>query len=272
MASRSPNWTREETLIAFNLYCNTQYGRIHARNPDIIHMAGLLGRTPNALALKMLNLASFDSQHLQRGVVSMANASRLDKQIWQEFEANRTAVIRESEHLRFRLLGTETAWEHQDAVAEPVPESDGVSGILSEGWEVNRLTKVRGNQGTFRRLILSAYNETCCMTGIDVPALLTASHIKPWANHPEDQLNPSNGLCLNALHDRAFDRGLITVDGSYTVHVSDLIREAADRSDRARFLAESDGSKISMPDRFAPQPDFLDHHYRNIFVDAQSSP
>ena len=263
------NWTREQTLVALNMYCYTRYGRIHGRNPEIIRVAGLLGRTPNALALKMLNLASFDPRHLQRGVVSMGNASRLDEQVWQAFEADPDPIIRESEALMAQLLGAEPAAPAQDAVAEDSPaESAQAADALQQGWETGRLTTVRGNQGTFRRLILSTYQDTCCMTGIDIPQLLIASHIKPWAHHPGHRLDPRNGLCLNALHDRAFDRGLLTVDAGYTVRVSDRIRQAADRSERARFLAECDGSRIQLPDRFAPHPDFLDHHHRHIFVDS----
>ncbi|HIZ17630.1 MAG TPA: HNH endonuclease [Candidatus Olsenella stercoravium] len=78
------------------------------------------------------------------------------------------------------------------------------------------LTRV--NQDYFRSVLLSNYGGTCCLTGIDIPALLTASHIKPWAAAtPNERLISSNGILLNALHDRAFDRSLITLDDRYRV-------------------------------------------------------
>ena len=201
---------------------------------------------------------------------SLPNIAELVREVWREFEADPDPIIRESEALMAQLLGAEpAAAPAQDAVAEDSPaESAEAAAALQQGWETGRLIQARGNQGTFRRLILSTYQDTCCMTGIDVPQLLIASHIKPWAHHPGHRLDPRNGLCLNALHDRAFDRGLLTVDAGYTVRVSDRIRRAADSSRRARFLADSDGSRIQLPDRFAPHPDFLDHHHRHIFVDS----
>ena len=51
-------WTREQLLVAFTLYSQIPFGRLHANNPDIIHYAGLIGRTPSALAMKLVNLAS----------------------------------------------------------------------------------------------------------------------------------------------------------------------------------------------------------------------
>jgi putative restriction endonuclease len=40
-------WTREELIIAFNLYCKIPFGKIHNRNPEIIELAKILGRTPD---------------------------------------------------------------------------------------------------------------------------------------------------------------------------------------------------------------------------------
>ena len=199
------NWTREQTLIALHMYCYTRYGRINKGNKDIIRVAELLGRTPSALAMKMLNLASMDRQHLERGVVSMANTSRLDRQIWQEFEADRGAIIYRNEGLMARLLADNDR-KHQDYLEEESVSVD--VDPLREGWETGRLRPMRGNQSIFRRLILSIYGDSCCITGIAIPELLIASHIMPWASHPNQRLDPRNGLCLNALHDRAFDRGL----------------------------------------------------------------
>lgn len=50
-------WTRDELLIAFNLYCRTPFGRLHRGNPDIIAMAELLGRTPSSVSMKLCNFA-----------------------------------------------------------------------------------------------------------------------------------------------------------------------------------------------------------------------
>ena len=77
--------------------------------------------------------------------------------------------------------------------------------------ERESIVKVRVNQYFFRKTILAAYNNTCCITGINKPELLIASHIIPWSENEELSVNPLNGLCLNAIHDKAFDCGLIAI-------------------------------------------------------------
>ena len=69
------------------------------------------------------------------------------------------------------------------------------------GREREATVRLRVNQSFFRDRILSAYNFRCCVTGLTVQPLLTASHIIPWAEDEKNRLNPRNGLCLNALHD-----------------------------------------------------------------------
>ena len=54
-------WSRDETILAFELYCRTPLGKIGQSNPDIVELAELLGRTPGSVGLKMHNLAHFDS-------------------------------------------------------------------------------------------------------------------------------------------------------------------------------------------------------------------
>lgn len=261
------NWTREETLIAFNLYGNTPFGRLDRRNPEVIQVAALLGRTPSALAMKMVNLASLDPQQRARGVVGLGNASQMDTRIWREFEADPADIILESEQLMVELLG---AGAGSSQVREPSPGSAEEGWVFQEGRDVRRPATARLGQGPFRRFVLAAYENTCCMTGIDIPKLLVASHIMPWASHSSHRLDPRNGLCLNALHDRAFDQGLISVDPGYTIRVSTQVLQAVDRSERAGFLAESAGSQISLPNQFAPNRDFLDYHHRNIFIDSRA--
>jgi putative restriction endonuclease len=50
------NWTRNELIVAFNLYCRTPFGRIDRRNPEIIALAAALDRTPSAVSWKLANL------------------------------------------------------------------------------------------------------------------------------------------------------------------------------------------------------------------------
>ena len=103
--------------------------------------------------------------------------------------------------------------------------------IEDDGWARGftrlRLVNTRVNQDKFRESILKAYNGSCCITGMDEPSLLRASHIKPWADSSEtEKTDVRNGLCLNTLYDAAFDVGLMTVRyQDYTIRLSRRIED-----------------------------------------------
>ena len=72
-------WTRDELLLAFNLYCRTPFGRLHRNNRDIIELASIIRRTPSAVAMKLVNFASLDPVHQRRNVHGLHNVSRSDR-------------------------------------------------------------------------------------------------------------------------------------------------------------------------------------------------
>lgn len=61
-------WTREELILAINLYCKIPFGKLHRNNPDIIKLAKLIDRTPNTVSYKLVNFASFDPSLEARGI------------------------------------------------------------------------------------------------------------------------------------------------------------------------------------------------------------
>jgi putative restriction endonuclease len=137
-----------------------------------------------------------------------------------------------------------------------------------EGRSREALVRVRVNQGFFRAAVLASYDGRCCITGLSITELLTASHIVPWSVDLKNRTNPRNGLCLNAIHDRAFDYGLLTVTPELKVKLSPrLKRSPADKAAR-EFLSRYEGVSISPPRRFAPDIDFLCYHNEKIFVGA----
>jgi hypothetical protein len=88
---------------------------------------------------------------------------------------------------------------------------------LPQTTEAERLVIQRVGQDVFREALLDYWGGRCPLTGITEPALLRASHIRPWAGCTDEQrLDVHNGLLLSALWDAAFDRGLISFadDGS----------------------------------------------------------
>lgn len=242
-------WTRDELILAINLYLQIPFGQIHSRNPKIIALANLLGRTPGSVGYKLANLASIDPSISQKGA---SHCSKLDKEVWYEFCKDWESIIYEADQILLRI----NQKQEDSRIKEFVEE-------IPEGKTINATVKKRVNQNFFRKMILASYNSRCCITGLSMERLLIASHIVPWSQDSKNQLNPQNGLCLNALHDKAFDCGLITLDESYKVVLSK--RMASDHS--VKFILETEGKVITLPHRFKPEQHFLDYHRNNIFAD-----
>jgi putative restriction endonuclease len=245
------NWTRDELIVAFNLYCRIPFGRIHNRNPEIISLAKTLGRTPSALSWKLANFARLDPSIKSRNLSGAAHGGSLEKEIWQEFNSDWDRLAFESEKLRFMFAGKSL---------EELGNED-----LPEGGDREAKIIARVNQGFFRSMILATYNGQCCITGIHIPELLCASHIIPWSIDKKNRTNPKNGLCLNAFHDRAFDRGLISFDEKFRVVISPQLRRSNNPA-LNEMLFNYEGKGIAMPSHFQPDPSFVKFHFEKIFL------
>lgn len=250
MAERR-NWQAEEVREALALYLVTDFGRFHSRNPEIIALAQRLGRTASAVALKLTNLAALDESLPQKG---MANASALDRRIWADYLNDPTAVVsiyaRQQSHAGIGPSATL-------GLAEDAAAFDHLGGTRP----IQSLQRV--GQNMFRQMVLTSYRGRCALTGIDDPRLLTASHILPWSEAPDLRMHPTNGLCLNALHDRAFDRHLISfgADGEL------LLSRHLSRATRERLL-DGANRRLEQPSRFAPDPAFLLRHRERFLAQA----
>ncbi|HRH49859.1 MAG TPA: HNH endonuclease signature motif containing protein [Panacibacter sp.] len=244
-------WTRDELVLAINLYCKMPFGKMHGRNPDIIQLANLIGRSPSSIALKLGNFASFDPTLKERGIKGASNASKLDKQIWDEFYNNWDIALIESEKLLAKVKHT---------TIEKLNDVDLVD-FSKEGLNKKRIVNTRVNQSIFRTVVLATYNNTCCITGISNKELLIASHIVPWSKDEKNRLNPMNGLCLNALHDKAFDAGLITINAEdYKIKISSkLQKKNASEIINTNFI-KLEGKLIHLPDKFLPSKEQLKIH------------
>lgn len=249
-------WTRDELILAINLYCKLPFGKMHKGNVEIIQFANLIGRTPSSVALKLGNFASFDPTLQARGIKGASNASKLDKQIWDEFYDSWDAALFESEKLLAQKVNT---------TIEKLNKIDIEN--LPKGENKERVVKIRINQNIFRTIILATYNNTCCISGIDNPELLVASHIIPWSKDEANRLNPMNGLCLNALHDKAFDIGLLTINSEdYKVCISSKLKKKKNPQSIQFNFIDLDGKEINLPDKFLPSTEFLKYHNQNTFI------
>lgn len=113
-------------------------------------------------------------------------------------------------------------------------------------------------------MILASYENKCCVTGLPIKELLVASHIVPWRDDVINRLNPKNGLCLNSIHDKAFDKGLLTFDEDFRIVLSSKISKLDDEGSK-QLLINYDRMQIRMPTKFLPSQDFMEYHRKNIF-------
>jgi len=243
-------WTREELILAVNLYCKSPFGRLHHLNPEVIHLANLIGRTPSSVAYKLVNFASLDPSLQARGIKGASNASKLDAEIWNEFFNNWDILPFESE----KLLAN---FEHTSVEElNHIPEME----LPKEVKMREQIVKVRVNQSFFRSSILASYNNTCCVTGIQQPEFLIAGHIRPWSIDEKNRLNPQNGIAINALHDKAFETGLMTITTDFKIKISpELFKKKKSKSIDEYFL-KLDDQDIILPSRFLPDIEFLKYH------------
>ncbi len=241
MATRGRDWTEGEIAQAIALYLRTSFGRLHSRNPDIMELAVRLDRTPGSVAMKMANLASIDETLDRKG---LSHATQRDRQAWKNFfeliSRQASALPPVETPVSLNLTAAELDQ------AEYTANSKYGSNILS-------VRSVRQGQALFRDMVLTSYDRTCAITGIRNEDLLIAGHIRSWAVDAENRMNPRNGICLNRLHDRAFEIGLIGIGDDNRILYSKRISE----SDKAKLEALNDDGIFTPPKRFAPDPEFL---------------
>lgn len=247
-------WIRDELILAINLYCKLPFGRLDKSNPEVINLANLIGRTPSSIAYKLVNFASLDPSLKARGIKGASNASKLDEIIWNEFYNNWENLPFESEKL-LAQKENKSIEELNNINIEDLPK----------GKTREQLIKARVDQSFFRRSILASYNNTCCITGIKEPKFLIAGHIKPWSIDVNNRLNPQNGIAINALHDKAFENGLLTITPDYKVKISSILFKRKKENSIENYFLKYDGSEIILPSRFLPDKEFLNYHNSKKF-------
>ncbi|WNY28839.1 hypothetical protein MmiEs2_10470 [Methanimicrococcus stummii] len=253
------DWTRDETILAFELYCTIPSSKVTKENEKIKGLADAIGRTPNSVKLKLQNFKSYDPSYTRDGRIGLSHGSKLDGEIVKDFLQNWDSLVFEANKIK-EQYHLETK-ESTDPLIDKSTEF-----CVPNGYDKLTIQKIRVGQTFFRKSLFSAYDGKCCITGLSIPELLRASHIKPWSksNDINEKTNPQNGLLLNVLHDTAFDRGYITIDLDYKIIVSDKLDDYTDEFTE-RTLREYSGKKISLPNRFIPDEKFIEYHNEVVF-------
>lgn len=248
-------WSKEELILALNLYSKLPFGKMHKKTPEIVALANLIGRTPSSIALKLGNLASFDLSLKERGIKGASNASKLDREVWDEFYGDLEQFSYGSELLLSQMEGS-------DFEIDKMEEDF----LIAEGKMKESLVKVRVNQQFFRKMVMASYNYTCCITGINQPEVLIAGHIKPWREDRKNRLNPRNGIAINGLHDRAFEEGLLTITPDYEIKISSRLKKRGSEKLYEDYFLRYDGKSIHLPSKFLPDPALLEYHNVHRFI------
>ena len=231
-------WTRDQLLLALNLYHQTPFGKQHSTHPPIVELAEKIDRTPSAVAMKLSNFTYLDPSEGGKG---LSGASKTDREIWNEFFGK---------------------FEDLADFSEPLSNPD--LATPSGPTEIKAVIKQRRHQSFFRKAVLGSYQNRCGITGLSEPSLLRASHIIPWSESEEYRLNPSNGLCLSGTYDLAFDQFLITFDDDLRLVIGQHLKDSKPNKELTRAFLQKEGSSLMLPEKHLPDLDCLDWHRERL--------
>lgn len=249
------NWTYEEHVLAYNLYCKITFTKINSNYEPIKDLALLIGRTSGSVAMKMANFARLDPFHKARNVSGLSQGAKGEEIVWNEFNNDWNELAYKSESILAKYKHNSIE-ESSNIITDDLPPA---------GKERETIIKARVNQSFFRKAVIASYNNKCCITNLAIPELLVAGHIIPWSIGIDYRTNPANGLCLNALHDKLFDKGLMTITPDYKIKYSKKLLEEIEQREFKSFFFPYENSVIRLPQKFSPVKEFLEFHNLNIF-------
>ncbi|HEX5051772.1 MAG TPA: HNH endonuclease signature motif containing protein [Planctomycetota bacterium] len=247
-------------------------------------------RTPSSVVNKMLNL-SFDRQHGGRAEPEVflrlsTEPERFLRLYLTILEAARGLGLGEDQVPDYlgawqgtRLLGQEELGEREVGLALRERQDEPATRQLREWFgdgPTERIVeqRVRLGQHRFASAVLLCFEHRCGFCGfspegLGASGLLIASHIKPWAacGSERERLDPTNGIAACPTHDRAFDAGLLTVNGGYRIHrARGLQARLADRVTESFFGAGVLGERLVWgAGQEGPRRVYLEYHREHVF-------
>ena len=231
------------------------FGRLNHSTQEVRELGKLLGRSENSAALRLVNFASCDPYILSTGRHGMDSGKSVCLPVWNEYAQDKERLFRDAAEIKAKLQN------------KTIEETLRIEPKEFVGHERETVIKQRVDQSAFRMMILNNYNETCAITGINDSRLLIASHIIPWSEREDTRLNPENGICLSALYDKAFDKGLITIrPDDFTVMVSQSLKDKLTIAVYQEHFGKIADKKILLPEEHKPNIEFLQYHAENVFI------
>lgn len=255
-------WSREDLMLAMNLYTKLRYGQFNSKNAQVIKLAELVDKTPGAVAYKLVHLSRQDPKHQDR-VQGLANPGKNAIEMYREFTNNWEEMLYESEALLAKYQNKKVEEIILDKNEIESIKRDILSG--KEGKDIERLVKTRVNQTLFRKVIINNYSNSCAICGLDIDSLLIASHIIKWSENQSQRLNPENGLCLCNIHDKAFELGYLGIRGDYKIAISPSLSRIKEQDTFNALFKRHENQSITLPDKFYPKQEFLELQYASTF-------
>jgi putative restriction endonuclease len=249
-------------MLVMNLYSKLRYGQFNYRNAEVLKLSELIGKTPGAVAFKLVHLSRQDPKHKNR-VKGLANSGKNAIEMYHEFANNWNEMLYESEVLlaKYQNKKVEEIALDQNQIREI--EKDILYG--KEGKDIERIVKARINQSLFRKIVINNYSNACAICNLDIRNLLVASHILKWSESKEHRLNPENGLCLCNIHDRAFELGYIGINTGYSILISTELKKTKEKETFSCLFGRHENKSIILPDKFYPNTSFLEQHLNSVF-------
>lgn len=245
-------WTKEDIMVIFNLYCKLPFKENTINNSLIEEYARMLNRSSNSIIMKISDLGKLDPELKRYSNVAEIYGQKLDRDVWNDFNKNPMQFVYNSEKLIARAYGCS------------VSELEDLDNNLPKGCHPKDPVRRKMGFIFFRKVVLSSYNNTCCISGVRNPLLVEACHITEWDDDENKIVNPRNGLCLNYLMHKAYDRKLVSVSPDYKINISEKMITSAMREDFRTYLKSINGRHIFLPDRFSPSRDLLAMHYEEF--------
>ncbi len=242
-------WTREETIVAFSVYCKIPFAASSKSHPLIKKLAEAIGRSPSALNMKVGNIGRLDPDLRSKGIVGLTHGAKLEEEIWEEFHDHPEELAVESEKILANIQGRQLKDEELS---------------IPKGKDREVVIRQRIGQNFFRDAVLCAYNNTCCISGVAEPRLLQACHIVGWSENADERTNPKNGLCMNSFFHDAYDKNLIGITPDMIIVVSEHLLEVTQKEDFRNYLCGINNQTIRRPDKFFPNADLLALHYEKF--------
>lgn len=226
---KNPNWTREELILALDLYFNLDQGQMHKGHPDVIKVSDeLIGlnihkeipdkvkfRNPSSVSRRLGNFKTMDSGYDGEG---LANSGKLAKQIWKEFNQHRDKLRKEADLIRQLYLKPRS--QKQKDLAEQ--KFNHQSEFLFQ-FHRNRETDPLVNKVKKGMVLMSSKSLKCEVCGFDSIAfygeigsdLMEIHYIKELKNEPGLESSPMEDfiiVCSNCHKVLDKKLGLIDAD------------------------------------------------------------